>query len=107
MLTKENNLPKNKFEGSEDFKRGVEQFRKREIPRPEGKKVIFVKRKVTNTEWNNLYSQSPGYCFLDKAERGVLMGFIVTDKIPLGCEKLTPAEMLQMEECYKQQDLHI
>lgn len=64
--------------------------------------AVFVKKKVTASEWNNYYSQVGSYCYLGRADRGVWIGFMVANKVPIDCEKLNPAEVLQMKEYYQQ-----
>ena len=60
--------------------------------------IYWVKQLVRTKEWNEHYSQVPGYCYLDKGDRGVWMGFMTIDKVPFNCKPLNEAEKIKMQE---------
>lgn len=64
-------------------------------------KVIWVKKKIKGREWNNYYSQVPGYCFLGRDNGSVILGFSVVEKVPFDCEEQTPIDLITTQEYLK------
>lgn len=67
--------------------------------------IKWVKMKVKTTTWNNYYSQLFPYCYLGKANSGVEIGFLVVNKIPLNCRELNDAEILQVQDYRKSNNI--
>ena len=55
--------------------------------------AIWVKKKVSRTEWNNNYKWSGSYCQLGLEGLGISMGFMVVNNIPISCERMNDEEL--------------
>jgi hypothetical protein len=64
-------------------------------------KTKWVKKKVSKKEWENYYSKIPSYCFLDKNNDGVSVGFLVANFIPAGCLEIIDIEELRAIDTYR------
>lgn len=66
-----------KLKNNPHFQKGLRQFKEGKVPEPEKVPVLWVKKFVSAKDWNNYYSQNPTYCFLKKADKGVIVGYLV------------------------------
>ena len=57
----------------------------------------WVKQKVSVMEWKNYYSQLSSYCFLEKKEDGVWVGFMAADFIPINCIECSDDEIMRID----------
>ena len=83
----------------EMFQKGVKDVKEGKVKLPLGVKVLWVKRLIRVTDWNNFYKYDSSYCFLGKGqERGVWIGFSVMGYIPQYCEELNDDEARIVDE---------
>jgi len=57
----------------------------------------WVSKIVNITDWRSYYSQAKAYCYLDKTDKGVRVGFVTADDTGWGCEPLTDEEMRRVD----------
>ena len=62
--------------------------------------IIWVKKRVSNKEWNTYFSNVPNYCFLSKDAGGVLIGYNIINEgyIPDELEILNDFELQKVRE---------
>jgi len=68
----------------------------------EGIKSYWVKKYISNRDWNDYYSRTSSYCYLGEEGVGknkrVKIGFLVAERIPIGCEECDDKEILQIDD---------
>ena len=66
----------------------------------------WIKKLVSRTDWNNHYKYQSSYCFLGKEEKGVWLGFVVANQIPLNCEECTDDELIQIDNYRRSKNIN-
>jgi hypothetical protein len=62
-------------------------------------KAIFVKKPIKKTEWERDYKWQESYCNLGVNDEGkVIVGFVVANEVPVGCERLTDEELRSYDD---------
>lgn len=84
----------------------LEAFNGKEFPRKEVE-TYWVKKCVSNKEWNTYYSQL-NYCPLEKEGEGIWIGYIIAGydiTFPEGVRILTDEELVQVDSFRKSNNL--
>lgn len=96
-----------KLEDSEIFQRGKRKYHEGKTLKSKGVPVVWAKKKISTKDWNNFYSQSIGYCFLEKDSKGVWIGFLTANEVPFGAYLIErESELLQIQRCFEIQNIY-
>lgn len=85
----------------EAFERGKRMFKENRVPKTADPIIFWVKKIVSQSQWNSYYSQNSSYCPLQKDKDGMWVGFLVVNKIPRECFELSDNELLQIDDYRK------
>lgn len=84
------------------FKKGVSLVKEGKAPELEIPKIFWVKKFVSVKDYNQYYKYDNAYCFLGKVPlKGIWLGFLLANSIPMGCSELNMEELRQVDE-YRQ-----
>lgn len=81
------------YKNSEEYKKGLEEFRSGSVPEQPKVKIAWYKKSVSGMDWNKKYKHS-GYTILNivkngKAIQEIMFGFMAAKPGPEDCIEIT------------------
>jgi len=73
-------------------------------------KAVWVKKMVSQRDWDRFYSQNNVYCYLGEEGVGkgkkIKIGFVVANQVPRDCELLDLDELRQVDNYRKANNIY-
>lgn len=91
---------------SPHFQEGRQEFQQGKVDPNNSIEPIWVKKRVSNKEWNNFYSQNSSYCFLRKEENMVIVGFLIVGLVSENCDLCDEEELRQIDDYRRSHNIH-
>lgn len=86
------------FKNNKYFQQGISDFKEKKIKQTKVR-MFWVKKIISLTDWNKDYKHISSYTFLNKTnDKKIVIGFLVGNQIPGGCEECSEDELFQINE---------
>ena len=103
-LTKEGTTKeRTEFKRTETFRQGEKDFKENKV-NFFSFEPTWVKKFFNTKEWNLEIQNLPSYCFLEKAEKGVVAAFVAVG-VPPDCELASTKDLLSIDEYRKSRNI--